>query len=173
MSNVVEMLDLVDENDNVIKTMSRDDIYAQGLEYVRVIEVFIRNSEGKLWIPTRLDTKRIAPGGYDVGVGGHIEHGESALDAFRKELSEEAGWNIEDMKWREVGKFGPNDGLNTVSTIFEISSDVAPELSLDDFKSAEWLSPDDIVDSVKNGHPAKLNLVPLIQIVYGAQHKNG
>lgn len=168
MSNV-EILDLVDADDNVKETLSRDEIYAKGLEFVRVIEGFIRNSKGELWIPTRLASKRIAPNGFDVGVGGHVEHGETYEDAFRKETSEELGWNIDEIKWREVGKFGPNDGLNTVSMIYEISTDEAPELSIDDFVSAQWISPDELAKKIKDGHPAKINLLPLLGLVYNIE----
>lgn len=165
MTDKVEMLDLVDADDKVIKTMSRDDIYAQDLKFVRVVEVFIRNSSGKLWIPVRLGSKRIAPGGYDVGIGGHVEHGETALEAFRKEVSEEAGWDIDDLKWHKLGKFGPKEKLNTISHVYEITTDTAPMLSADDFKSAEWLYPEEVISNINAGHPAKMNLVPLLRII--------
>ena len=76
--NKPEILDLVDADDNVIDTLSRDEIYTKNMyeQYcVRVIEVFIKNSNGQLWIPTRINTKRIAPGGYDIVVVGHAEQG--------------------------------------------------------------------------------------------------
>lgn len=161
-----EILDLVDANDVVIDTLPRDEIYAQGLDYVRVIEGFIINSEGQLWIPTRIASKRIAPGGFDVGVGGHVEHGESYLDAFKKESSEELGWDIDTLNYNEIGKFGPNDGLNTVSMVYEIHTDSAPHLNPDDFDSAEWLTPQEVADKIRAGHPTKLNLLPLLKLVY-------
>ncbi len=136
MNNYIEILDLVDEDDKVINTLSRDKIYKNGLKYVRVVEGFIKNSSGKIWIPVRHGDKRIAPGGFDIGVGGHVEHGETYLQAFRKETQEELGWNIDTMNYRKVDKFGPKDGLNTVSMVYEIMTDTSPELNSDDFISA-------------------------------------
>lgn len=160
------MLDLVDENDVVLDTLDRDEIYSKNLNYVRVVEVFIKNDHGEIWIPVRLDTKRIAPGGFDVGVGGHIEHGETPLEAFRKETSEELGWDIDKLSWREVGKFTPKEGLNTVSHIYEIQTNDTPVFGTEDFKSASWMTPQAVADAVKAGHPSKMNLPRLLEIVY-------
>lgn len=162
----VELLDLVDEQDNLIRTLSRDEIYAHNLQYVRVIEVFIRNEKGQLWIPIRNRNKRIAPGGFDVGVGGHVEHGETYDEAFAKEVFEEIGWNIDKLTWSYKGKFYPTDGLNTVSVVYEIQSNIAPELNKEDFVTARWLTPEEIVEKIKKGHPAKSNLLPLLRLVY-------
>lgn len=166
---MTEILDLVDENDNVVKTLPRDEIYAQNLQeqyYVRSVDVFIRNAFGRLWIPVRNDDKRIAPGGFDIGVGGHVEHGETYDEAFRKEILEEVGWNIDDVEWRQIGKFGPKEGLYSMSMAYEITTDQAPELNTDDFKSAQWMDPQEVYDKIAAGHPAKSNLKPLLGHAY-------
>lgn len=165
--NTLEILDLVDEDDKVIDTLSRDEIYEKNLKYVRVVEAFIRNDEGKLWIPIRAPHKKIAPNGYDVGVGGHVEHGESYDEAFAKEVSEELGWEVSELNYVTIGKFGPNEGLTTISMVYEIHTDDTPELNPEDFVSAEWLKPEDLALKIKNGHPAKMNLLPLLRAVYG------
>lgn len=165
-----EMLDLVDADDNLIKVVPRDEVYEKNLEFVRVIDAFISNAEGKIWIPTRHMQKRIMPGGFDMGVGGHVEHGETYLDAFRKEVKEELGWDIDSLDYREVGKFGPRDGLfQVVSTVYEIKSKLAPEINPDDFIEAEWLFPQEVADKILAGHPAKMNLLPLLKLVYGVK----
>jgi isopentenyldiphosphate isomerase len=167
--NTPEILDLVNENDEVIDTLSRDEIYKQGLSFVRVIEAFIKNSKGELWIPIRTLDKKIAPGGLDVGVGGHVEHGETYEQALAKEVKEELGWNIGELVCRQVGKFSPKDGLNTVSTVYEIMSDIAPELNPEDFISAEWLTPLQLAQKITQGHPAKSNILPLLRLVYAVE----
>lgn len=170
--STIEMLDLVDADDNLIKAVSRDEVYEENLEFVRVIDAFIINREGKIWIPTRHMQKRIMPGGFDMGVGGHVEHGETYLEAFRKEAGEELGWDIGSLEYRETGKYGPKDGLHqVVSTVYEIKSDTAPELNPDDFTSAEWLTPQEVAGKIAAGHPAKMNLLPLLKLVYGVKEK--
>jgi isopentenyldiphosphate isomerase len=161
-----EILDLVNDNDEVIVTLSRDEIYSNNLKFVRVVNVFIKNDKGELWIPTRAAHKQIAPNGYDVGVGGHVEHGESYLVAFAKEVKEEAGWDVKTLKYREIGKYGPREGLSCVSMIYEINSNVEPELNPEDFSQAGWMTPVDLTESIQDGHLAKSDLLPLLRITY-------
>ena len=161
-----EILDLVNEDDEVIDTLSRDDIYSNNLQFVRAVNVFIKNDKGEVWIPIRAAHKQIAPNGYDVGVGGHVEHGESYLDAFAKEVREEVGWDIKTLKYREIGKFGPREGLSCVSMIYEINSNAEPELNTEDFSQAGWMTPIDLTQSIRGGHLAKSDLLPLLRIAY-------
>ena len=161
-----ELLDLVDDNDHVLKTLTRDEIYVKDLKYVRVVELFIKNEDGLLWIPVRALHKRIAPGGFDVGAGGHVEHGESYLEALKKEVSEELFWNIDDFELVELGKFGPKEGLNTISMVYEIRTNLEPKLNPEDFTSAEWITPSNVATKIKAGHPAKSNLLPLLKLIY-------
>ncbi|HUC90048.1 MAG TPA: NUDIX domain-containing protein [Patescibacteria group bacterium] len=165
----MEILDLVDRDDNIIDTKCRDEIYGRGLKYVRVVEGFVMNSQGKLWIPIRTADKKIAPNGFDVGVGGHVEHGETYLEAFRKETSEELGWNIDDLEYEKIGKFGPNEGLATMSMVYVIHSDKAPTFNPDDFSDAEWLTPQEVAQKIRQGHPAKSNLAHLLKHVYSVK----
>lgn len=161
-----EILDLVNENDEIIDTLARDEIYKRGLKYVRVVEAFIRNSQGQLWIPVRTQDKTIAPGGFDIGAAGHVEHGETYEQAFRKEVGEELGWNIDDYEWQDLGKFGPRDGLATISQVYEIKTDDTPTLNPKDFTHAEWLTPQEVTDRITAGHPAKSNLSVLLKNIY-------
>lgn len=161
-----EILDIVDENDNVIGTYPRAEIYERGLKYVRVVEAFIRNSSGELWIPIRREDKLIAPSGFDIGAAGHVEHGESYEEALRKEVMEEIGWDIDQLSIKPLGKYGPQYGLASVSQVYEIQTDETPPLNSDDFTSAEWLQPQELADRINAGHPAKSNLIALLRAIY-------
>lgn len=160
MSNV-EMLDLVDENNVVYDTRPRSEIYAKHLDYVRTIDALIVGNDGRLWIPLRTDDKVIFPNAFDVGVGGHIEHGMTDDETFRKEFQKEVGWDIDDFKWEKIGTYGPPDGFGTWSTIYIVHSDEDPVFNPEDFKSAERLSMDEIMTRIAGGQAAKDNL-PLI-----------
>ena len=52
-----EILDLVDDNDVVIRPITREEVYAKGIKNYRVVHAFIKNREGGLWIPRRVATK--------------------------------------------------------------------------------------------------------------------
>lgn len=62
---------------------------AKGLSNFRVVNAFLVNPEGKLWIPKRTSDKRIFPDCLDVSMGGHVESGESYEQALERELAEE------------------------------------------------------------------------------------
>ena len=52
-----EYLDLVDEKDNVIGKKKRSEVYKLNLSNFRVVNLFIRNKKGQLWIPRRAEYK--------------------------------------------------------------------------------------------------------------------
>ena len=65
-----EYLDLVNEKDEVIGKKLRSEVYAEGLSNFRVVNAFLVNSEGKLWLPRRGAHKRIFPLCLDMSMGG-------------------------------------------------------------------------------------------------------
>ena len=79
-----EMLDLVDENDCVIGTARRSEVYAKELRNIRVVNAFVINSKGELWIPRRTAHKRSYPSCLDMSMGGHVESGETYEEAVSK-----------------------------------------------------------------------------------------
>lgn len=95
-----EILDIVDEKDEIIGQASRSEVSKDGVKNYRVINAFIRNKEGQLWIPRRTANKRIFPLALDMSVGGHVERGESYLKGFERELLEELNIKLEDVEYR-------------------------------------------------------------------------
>ncbi|MFY9463164.1 MAG: hypothetical protein WAP52_03190 [Candidatus Sungiibacteriota bacterium] len=64
-----ELLDLVDAQDRVIGVMRRGEVYAKGIHNIRVVNAFIINTKGELWIPRRTADKRSFPLCLDMRVG--------------------------------------------------------------------------------------------------------
>ena len=81
-----EFLDLVDENDNVIGQKRWSEVYAEHFSNFRVVNAFVINSKGEIWIPRRSAHKRIFPLCLDMSMGGHVESGES-YEVYRERLS--------------------------------------------------------------------------------------
>ncbi len=90
--NTEEYLDLVDENDVVIGREKRSVVHKKRLNNFRVINVFIVNDEGKLWIPRRTAEKVNNPLALDMSVGGHVESGSTYEETFARETKEELPW---------------------------------------------------------------------------------
>lgn len=162
-----ELLDLVDENDNVVDTKLRADIYAAGLKNFRVINAFLKNNEGKLWIPRRTAHKAIYPLALDFSVGGHVSSGETYEEAFVKEVNEELNIDVSNIPYKLLGYFKPTEGLTTqFMHVYEMQSDEAPNYNPDDFIEAFWLTPQELVDRIEGGDSAKTDLPVMARRFY-------
>lgn len=57
----------------------------------QAVHVFVVNRSGELFLQKRSMRKDIQPGKWDTSVGGHVDAGENAADAVKRELREELG----------------------------------------------------------------------------------
>ncbi len=162
-----EILDLVNEQDEVIGNMPRSEVHAQHLTNYRVINCFLRNNKGELWIPRRQPTKRLFPSALDVSCGGHVSSGETYLEAFAKEVSEELNIDVSVITFSELGTCTPHDdGTSAFMRVYEILTDVAPEYNPEDFSGYEWLTPQEVLDRLEAGDESKDDLPRLIKKFY-------
>ena len=72
------------EKDEVIGEATREDAHAQGIPH-RIAVTYVENAEGKILIQVRIG------GRYDHSSAGHVDPGESYLEAATRELEEEIG----------------------------------------------------------------------------------
>lgn len=162
-----ELLDLVDVNDQPIGTILRSEyerMATERLGNIRAVEMFIQNDEGKLWVPKRADHKRIAPGGLDYSTGGHVGAGESYEDAAVREIKEELNLDITKEDLEFVRKFEPTE-LPYFRVLYIYHSNVAPRYNPDDFVSAEWLSPEELIKKLDGGVPAKSSMRETVAVL--------
>lgn len=85
-----EILDTVDENDNVIGTMTRVESKDLGKRY-RVVRIVVTDEQGNLLIQKRVPTKDSYPDCWDNAAAGHVDSGEDYDRAALRELEEEIG----------------------------------------------------------------------------------
>lgn len=161
-----ELLDLVNIRDEVIGTLRRSEydvvVVKEGCGYVRACEMLIQNDEGKFWIPTRTNHKRIAPGGLDYSMGGHVSAGETYLQSALREIREELNLELTAEDLIEVHKFPP-DNLPFFRTLYVYHSNQTPDFNADDFTHAEWLSADEVLRRLDDGVKAKKSLRQAIE----------
>jgi len=86
----MECVDIVDEQDNVMKTVSRQEMRRNNLRH-RVVFVLVFNSRGELLVTKRTESKDIYPGLYELCRGGTVLSGESYEETSHRELVEEIG----------------------------------------------------------------------------------
>lgn len=162
-----EYLDLVNEKDEVIGKKWRSEVYAEGLSNFRVINCFLVNSEGKLWIPRRTAAKRLFPSCLDVSMGGHVESGEAYDQSFKRELAEELNIDADTTLWKMIGHLSSiEDHVSAFMNVYEIRTDEVPDFNPDDFTEYYWLTPEELLQRIADGDGAKGDLPKLVRKFY-------
>jgi isopentenyldiphosphate isomerase len=87
---VEELVDVVDDDDNVIATVTRSEMRARRLQH-RSVGIAVMSTDGRLLIHRRSLAKDVWPGWWDIAAGGVVASGETYEDAARRELEEELG----------------------------------------------------------------------------------
>ena len=161
-----EYLDLVNRQDEIIGKKLRSVVYAEGLSNFRVVNAFLVNMQGQLWIPRRSLNKRLFPGGLDMSMGGHVESGETYEQAFKRELMEELNIKEDESVWKLLGHLTPQDGVSAFMKVYEISADITPQYNHNDFSESFWLSPIELIKRIEAGEFSKSDLPILVQKFY-------
>jgi isopentenyl-diphosphate delta-isomerase type 1 len=91
---MAEVFDLVDPYGNRIGQALRSECHGNPELLHQAVHVFVVNRAGELFLQKRSLHKDVQPGKWDTSVGGHVDAGEEAEEAARRELDEELG--IED-----------------------------------------------------------------------------
>ncbi len=161
-----EYLDLVNSHDEVIGKKWRSLVYTEGLSNFRVVNAFLVNRQGQLWIPRRSLNKRLFPGGLDMSMGGHVESGETYEQAFQRELMEELNIKADESFWKLLGHLTPQDGVSAFMKVYEIPANVTPQYNRNDFSESFWLSPAELIKRIEAGESSKSDLPILIRKFY-------
>jgi isopentenyldiphosphate isomerase len=158
-----EILDLVNSQDRVIGTVLRSqtgDLSNKG--FLRAAEAFIQNRHGQLWIPRRQMNKRIAPGGLDYSMGEHVKSGEGYLAGCIRGFGEELNLEVKPKELQFINKFDPTGDLDYFRSLYLYKSDDVPPYNTEDFSGYYWLKPQDVLEMLKSGEPAKRSLLESI-----------
>jgi isopentenyldiphosphate isomerase len=86
-----ELLEVVNEEGKIIRTLPRSVIHGNPSLMHRVAHVLVFNKDGALLLQKRSMNKDVAPGKWDTSVGGHVNAGETIEEAVSREMEEELG----------------------------------------------------------------------------------
>lgn len=103
-----ELVDVVDENDDVIRVTTRDEVRRLRLLHRSVFVVVVRPTE-QLLVHKRSPDKDLWPSLWDIAVGGVVSSGESYEEAARRELAEEVGITDAEPKFLGAGRYLDED----------------------------------------------------------------
>ena len=83
----MEFLDIIDDNDDVIGSASRDEIYEKRLLH-RIVHVFVFRGD-KMALQLRSEEASYLPLHWCTAAAGHVSAGETCEEAALRELEEE------------------------------------------------------------------------------------
>lgn len=168
MSQTDELLDIVDIHDRPIGTQWRSQFLAKRRDYYcRVVNAFLINPQGKLWLPRRTATKRRFPLCLDMSMGGYVTSGESYDEACQRELQEELHLDVKNISDYLLGYLTPErDEVSAFMKVYEIPTAKTPDYNRDDFVEGFWLSPQAALNRIRSGEPAKTDLSKLLEKFY-------
>ena len=93
-----EFVDLYDRNRKLLnRVVDRSTYVFQPGEFMMYVLAILENEEGKFLVTQRALDKKWAAGGWEMP-GGGAKSEESSLDAIKREVKEETGLDIKDLK---------------------------------------------------------------------------
>ncbi len=132
---------IVDEDDNVIGAMARSQALAKK-QIVRITRVFLFNSKRELFLQKRGSNVPFADL-WDQSVGGHVDEGESYLQAAKREMAEEIG--LKSVTLKEIAKyyteFEYEQGeFRRFNMLYQAQSDEPLKLNPDEVAGGKWVT---------------------------------
>jgi isopentenyldiphosphate isomerase len=145
-----EMVDIINENNQVIKQELKSAAHLQGLLH-RTILVEVINSKGE-YLLVKQASDRQDPNKYVSPVGGHIKAGESEIAAMKRETKEEIG--LTEFTYKYIGRAIYNREVNNrkenhMFILYEIYSNENPVLNQESV-GYKWFPKNELKETMKN-----------------------
>ena len=144
-----EQVDVVDENCNFIKVVSKKNAHTEGLLHKCVIAQVI-DTKGR-WLLVKQSKDRQDAGQYVSPMGGHISAGEDEIAALKREVFEELG--LKDFKYEYMGRviysrevIGRKE--NHFFIMYKVFSDEKPVLSRE-AESCKYFTLDELKKEIR------------------------
>jgi 8-oxo-dGTP diphosphatase len=115
-----------------------------------VVGGLVRNDAGRVFVHRRGPNRTFLPNGWDV-LGGHVEAGETLLEALAREIEEESGWRligtpqlIYTADW-ETNEDGRPNRRREFDFLVEVEGDLAhPRLEWPQHTEYRWIGSDEL-----------------------------
>jgi isopentenyldiphosphate isomerase len=156
----MEYLDIVDENDNVIKNAPRNEVYEKKLIH-RIVHVLVFDKSGRMAIQLRTPNKSFCPDTWSTAVGGHVKAGETYEEGALREYQEELGVTS-DIELAFKDFYNDGRGLRKFVATFKTTFEGPFHPNPDDIQRFDFFTMDEIGELIKKGdkfHPELLFLL--------------
>ncbi|MBO7936675.1 NUDIX domain-containing protein [Streptomyces sp. S9] len=148
-------------------TVSHDvEVPTPGADEVWTVGAVNLNGERHAFAQKRSGGRRLFPGTWDI-VGGHVEEGETLLEALAREVEEETGWRLTHVR-RFLGTttWTGDDGgglRHEADYLVEVDGDLDhPELEWSKHSAYDWFGPDTLPRLKENCEPGQFMIHDLI-----------
>ena len=132
-----ELVDVVDDDDQVVATVTRAEMRARRLQH-RAVSIAVFGSDGRLLVHRRADTKDVWPGMWDIAAGGVVGAGEAFEDAARRELGEELGVVGAELEYVGEGRF-TDEAVSLIGRAYRCIDDGPFEFTDGEIAEVRWV----------------------------------
>jgi len=144
----LEILDIVDDQDRVIGSGSRQYIHENKLNH-RSVHVLLFRSNGDLFLQKRAQWKDNCPGLWESSVSGHVDKGESYVQCAIREIDEEVGVSVPlHLEWLMKIDAEEKYGYE-FATVYKVIYDGAVFPDPREIEDSMWLTPVLVDQSIK------------------------
>ncbi len=147
---MAEWFEIVDENDRVIGRALRSACHGNPALVHRVAHVLVFNSRGHLLLQKRSSSKDVQPGRWDTSVGGHLDPGETYVEAARREMAEELGIDVENPVFLHAYKMRNDFESENVAT-FLACYDGPIRFNSEEIEQVRFYAPQEIDEKLGTG----------------------
>ncbi|MBO6195657.1 MAG: NUDIX domain-containing protein [Bacilli bacterium] len=149
----MEFIDIVDENDNLTGEIKDRDFVHNNNLYHRHVSCFILNKNGEVLLQRRSMTKKKNPGIWSK-TGGHVDAGETLINALKREVKEEIGLEMDDNNIFFMNKFkSSNPNYFSYGYIYITDNKISDfNLQLDEVDKVEYFKIEDLENEKRNNN---------------------
>ena len=150
MSGITEKFPIVNEKGKCVGFTTRSYAHSGARPLHPVVHLHVFNSKGELYLQKRPIWKDIQPGKWDTAVGGHVDYGESIVEALKRETKEEIG--ITEFMFEKIGCYVFESNIEKeLVNVFKTTYDKPLHPSATELDGGRFFSEEEIKEYIGKG----------------------
>ena len=137
----MELIDILDEFGNKIgKTSTIKELHTSG-KWHKIVGIIIYDFNNNILVQQRALKQISSPGKWDIAAAGHVNSGETEIDAIKRELFEEIGLDLEEDKKHLEDIYIAQIDSNCIESF---------NIQKDEVQQVKWISINELKEMIKN-----------------------